>query len=227
MNKFLKNLLFQIGLSIIFAAISAYLYFIFKNFDINLLTVIGISLIALSFFWLYLYIFITLIKQIIHIWLIFPFIVIFSIGIPFLMEDLNFLNFVLFVGLSIGICLLIAGIYWKLFGLVIPGALLLGIPPGLYFAWERTSSTNPLEQTGIMLVGFAFGWGLITVSSRALTKNFIWWPLIPGGILAVVGWGLFIAGNPESAVSFIGNTGSVGLIIFGIYLLLMRRSFHQ
>jgi hypothetical protein len=76
-----------------------------------------------------------------------------------------------------------------------------------------------------MLVWFALGWGLITIASRILTSRFIWWPLIPGGLLAVVGWGLYIGGDPGNALSFIGNTGSIGLIIFGIYLLLLRRSF--
>ncbi|MDX9849143.1 MAG: hypothetical protein RBT01_01425 [Anaerolineaceae bacterium] len=140
---------------------------------------------------------------------------------------IHLLDFLLYIGTGVGVSLLLAGIYWKLIGLIIPGALLVGVAPGLYFAWENTNTANPLEQTGIMLVAFAFGWGLITVTSRTLTRKIVWWPLIPGGILAVVGWGLFIAGNPESAIGFIGNTGSVGLIIFGIYILLMRRSFHQ
>ena len=146
---------------------------------------------------------------------------------PFLLGEMHLLDFILYIGIGIGICFLLAGLIWKLIGFIIPGSLLVGLAPGLYFAWENTSLNNPLEQTGIMLVGFAFGWGLITVTSRTLTRKFVWWPLIPGGILAVVGWGLYIAGNPESAIGFIGNTGSVGLIIFGIYILLMRRSFHQ
>jgi hypothetical protein len=163
----------------------------------------------------------------VKIWLLLPFLTFVSISIPFIKNEINLLDFILYIGIGIGINFLIAGINWRLFGLVIPGALILGIAPGLYFGWENTTAINPLEQTGIMLVGFAFGWGLITIASRALTKKFVWWPLIPGGILAVVGWGLYIAGNPESAIGFIGNTGSVGLIIFGIYILLMRRSFHQ
>jgi hypothetical protein len=63
---------------------------------------------------------------------------------------------------------------------------------------------------------------LITVISRVLYKKFTWWPLIPGGVLAMVGWGLYIGGNPSNALGFVGNTGSIGLIIFGIYLLLLR-----
>jgi hypothetical protein len=60
---------------------------------------------------------------------------------------------------------------------------------------------------------------------RVASEKFVWWPLIPGGLLAVVGWGLYIGGDPGNALAFIGNTGSIGLIIFGVYLLLLRRSF--
>jgi len=86
---------------------------------------------------------------------------------------------------------------------------------------------SALSRTGIMLVAFALGWGLITVFSRVIKSAFVWWPLIPGGILAMVGWGLYIGGNPENALSFIGNTGSIGLIIFGVYLLLLRRGIQR
>jgi hypothetical protein len=78
-----------------------------------------------------------------------------------------------------------------------------------------------------MLVWFALGWGLVTIFARVQTFKFVWWPLIPGGILAMVGWGLYIGGNPQSAVGFIGNTGSIGLLIFGIYILLLRRGIHH
>jgi hypothetical protein len=74
-----------------------------------------------------------------------------------------------------------------------------------------------------MLVVFGLGWLLITVLSRIITPGIVWWPLIPGGILAVVGWGLYIGGDPGNAISFISNTGSIALILFGIYLLLLRQ----
>jgi hypothetical protein len=43
----------------------------------------------------------------------------------------------------------------------------------------------------------------------------------------MVGWGLYIGGDPENATAFIANTGSVGLIIFGLYLLLLRKGIHH
>jgi len=111
----------------------------------------------------------------------------------------------------------------KLFGLIIPGSLLAALGPSIYLAWGMDNRLNPLTRTGVMLVGFALGWFLITILSRSLTHKIVWWPLIPGGVLAMVGWGLYIGGNPGEAAVFISNTGSIGLILFGIYLLLLRK----
>jgi hypothetical protein len=133
----------------------------------------------------------------------------------------------LFFPTAIGLILLLCGLMYRKFGLIIPGCILLGIGPGVYFAWGQAGEPNSLAQTGFMLVTFALGWGLITVFSRVITSSFIWWPLIPGGILAMVGWGLYIGGDPHNALSFIGNTGSIGLIIFGIYLLMWRNEIRR
>ena len=73
-----------------------------------------------------------------------------------------------------------------------------------------------------MLVWFALGWVLVTILSRVIEKRFLWWPLIPGGVLLTVGSGLYIGGDPESTLGFLGNTGSIGLILFGIYLILLK-----
>lgn len=226
-KKAFSNIYVQIFLSIILTTLSSIIYISRSQFVPKSVSIIGISFITFGLFWLIIFLLRYFINQNITIWLLFPFLIFTSVGFPFLLEQLSLLDFILFIGINLGISLLLAGIHWKLFGLIIPGSILIGTSPGLYFAWENTSANNALEQTAIMLVGIAFGWGVITIASRTLTKKFVWWPLIPGGILAVVGWGLYIAGNPGSAVSFIGNTGSIGLIIFGIYILLMRRSFHQ
>lgn len=139
-----------------------------------------------------------------------------------LFSQRTFLDFVLDIVLPLGLVFLIWGMRRKLIGLIIPGSILATVAPGVFFAWNGSTNPEGLTETGIMLVWFAFGWILITVFSRIIYKKFIWWPLIPGGVLAMVGWGLYIGGNPGNALGFVGNSGSIGLIIFGIYLLLLR-----
>jgi hypothetical protein len=137
------------------------------------------------------------------------------------------IEYILILPTAVGVVLLICGLMYRKFGLIIPGCILITVGPGVYFAWGQAGVPNGLVQTGTMLVTFALGWGLITVCSRVITSSFVWWPLIPGGILAMVGWGLYIGGDPHNALNFIGNTGSIGLIIFGIYLLMWRNEIRR
>jgi hypothetical protein len=146
-----------------------------------------------------------------------------SLGACFIFSQLRLLDFLLYSITSLGISLLVWGAGARMFGIIIPGSILIGIGPGIYLAWATTGSQNALTRTGIMLVSFALGWGVITLIARWIIGRFAWWPLIPGGILAMVGWGLHIAGSPSSLSGILSNAGSIGLIIFGFYLLLLRK----
>jgi len=165
-------------------------------------------------------------------WALLPAGVIGSLGVCFLFTSLNLLDFVLYTGIGLGVSLLAWGLLTHVIGLIIPGCLVPTIAAGVYYAWAHTpaageESSHALTSTGTMLVWFALGWILITILSRVSNEKFIWWPLIPGGILAMVGWGLYIGGDPGSALSFISNTGSIALIIFGAYLLLLRKGIQK
>lgn len=160
-------------------------------------------------------------------WALVPAGVLGGTGISLLAAGLAWPDMVMWLSLGLGAALLSWGLVTRLIGLIIPASLLLGIGPGIYYAWGSGSTDNGLASTGVMLVWFAFGWFLIVVFSRVTSRKSIWWPLIPGGILTVVGCGLYIGGDPGSALGFIGNTGSIALVIFGLYLLLMRKGIHH
>jgi hypothetical protein len=145
-----------------------------------------------------------------------------STAYSLLFDKVQVFSFVLSISLALGFVFLIWGWARKLLGLIIPGCILMTTGPGITIAWSHVTSPQGLVETGVMLVWFALGWLLITVFSRVIFKKFTWWPLIPGGVLGMVGWGLYIGGNPTNALGFVGNTGSIGLIIFGVYLLLLR-----
>lgn len=168
-----------------------------------------------------------LISRRISYWGFFSGWVIIAVGIPFLLAQLSLLDFVFWVVTGVGSGLLIWGLGRKWIGLIIPGSILSTIGAGIYFAWAKATTSAGLSETGIMLVWFALGWGAIIVFFRIINARFIWWPLIPGGIMAVVGWGLYSGGSPNAALSFIGNTGSIGVLIFGLYLILMRRGLKR
>lgn len=150
-----------------------------------------------------------------------------GLSLGLLLSPFSIFKLVFYVALGIGLPLTVWGISSRLFGLIIPGCILTTTGAGIYLAWGLPQEPNGLLSTGIMLIWFAFGWVLMTFFSRILFNKFAWWPLIPGGILAMVGFGLYIGGDPDNALGFIGNTGSIALMIFGLYLLLMRKGIHQ
>ena len=158
----------------------------------------------------------------IAIWAVLPGLTLIGTGLCPIISNGTILDYVLYVISGLGVGFILWGVVSRQIGLIIPGSILMGIGPGIFYAWSASGEPNSLSRTGIMLVSFTFGWLLITLLSRVIINKFVWWPLIPGGVLAVVGWGLYIGGNPENAQRFVGNTGSISLMIIGLYLLLMR-----
>lgn len=208
--------------------LGAGVYLLFSQWiSLEVLGRLGALLISFGVGWGLIPVFTFLVLRRIAWWALIPGSVIFGAGLALVNEPLQLTSFALFVGACLGLALLAWGVSTRLLGLIIPGCLLVSMGPGVYAAWTGVNEPSVLSRTGIMLVAFALGWGLITVFSRVVKRAFVWWPLIPGGILAMVGWGLYIGGNPENALSFIGNTGSIGLIIFGVYLLLLRRGIQR
>ncbi len=145
-----------------------------------------------------------------------------GLAIIFYMQEKHLLDFILYISVPLGVVFLLWGISEKKFGLIIPGSLIATMAMGVFMGWRDSTQPEGLQESGTMLVWFALGWMLIVVLSRVITKRFIWWPLIPGGIMLMVGSGLYIGGNPGNTLDFLGNTGSIGLILFGIYLILLK-----
>ena len=145
----------------------------------------------------------------------------------FLRGNFDVFDLVFYFGTAVGAGLLLWGIGQKLFGLIIAGCLTITMSPGVYFSWKWIVLHNILSQIGIMLVWFALGWGLITIVSRVINDKFNWWALIPCGVLAVVGLGLYLGGDPMIAEAVLSNSGVMGIILLAVYLALMRTRFKQ
>jgi hypothetical protein len=216
-----------ISASLLSGVVIGYVIALGPFFNFTLSEKIGAGLLVFSLSWFLIILLSILIDHHTAWWALIPAAFIFSLAACFLYTSLMLVDFVLYISIGLGVSFIIWGYFSRQFGLIIPGCLLLGIGPGIYRAWGNLGLPNGLTQTGIMLVWFALGWGLITIFSRLLYNKFVWWPLIPGGILAVVGCGLYIGGNPSGAANFISNTTAAGLIILGLYMLLLRRGLRR
>ncbi len=193
-----------------------------KEFILDSNTRLAIGFTSNAIAWLMIFVSFKVMRNSYAWWSLFVTAICTGLAIVFYIQQLELLNFILYISLPIGLVFLAWGLFTRKIGLIIPGLLIGTIATGVYMGWSDAQQSEGLKETGTMLVWFALGWLLITVFSRILEKKFIWWPLIPGGILLMVGSGLYIGGNPGNALGFLGNTGSIGLIIFGIYLILLK-----
>ena len=198
-------------------------FLLFQTFlKSEILISLAIGIIFFSLCWMGIFLSTRLLVKKNYWWSLFIVMVSLAVAIVFFNRELSVLTFSLAISLAVGFVFIIWGFFKKSIGLFIPGLLLITIGIGVYNGWATVGDVNGLRDTGIMLVWFSLGWILITVCSRVFYKTFVWWPLIPGGILAMVGSGLYIGGNPSNTLGFLQNTGSIGLVLLGLYLILLK-----
>ncbi len=212
------------NLSAVFIAV---VIILFRSNSFEIKSALGILFGCVGFAWLVIFISSYFVFRKYVGWTNVLFGVFLSSGICLLTSRGNLLDFAFYTGIGLGLSLLMWGIGAKLFGLIIPGAIILTIAPGLNFSWRMVSEVNPISQTGVMLVWFGLGWALITISSRVIRDKFVWWPLIPAGVLEMVGIGLFLGGNPNITVGFLNNSTLMSLLLFGSYIFLLRLNFRK
>ncbi|MEO8287661.1 MAG: hypothetical protein ABI670_14630 [Chloroflexota bacterium] len=107
---------------------------------------------------------------------------------------------------------------------MIPAGIFIGLSLGTWLITTDWIAANVNEETqgGIFLLAFAAGWASITILSWLFTSDLHWWPLIPGGIMAIVGGALLIGGNALQALVWLGYAWPIALVAAGIFLLLRR-----
>lgn len=134
-------------------------------------------------------------------------------------------DYIFYIGGGIGIGLLIWGLAERLLGLIIAGSVTMTTAPGISFAFYYYQIPNILSQIGNLLIWFGVGWGLITISTRVVYEKFVWWPLIPAGVLVGVGLGLYFGGIPGIGFDLLSNTGIFSVVILAGYIILYRLRF--
>lgn len=91
---------------------------------------------------------------------------------------------VFFIGL--GLCAW--GVYRRTSAGIIPGGVLSGIGAAIVLLEGPWNINLPeSQQTGLFLICFAMGWFMITACMYWATQTWIWWPLVPGTLMAVIG----------------------------------------
>ena len=132
----------------------------------------------------------------------------------------NWFNFEVYLVLLVGISLIIWGVISHSSSRIIPGSVLSGIGLGilaLQGPWNLALSDK--GRSGVFMLCFAIGWFLITALTSLITSKTLWWPSIPGGIMAVTGMVLLITN--QWFLQLLNLIWPVVLILVGLYLVLV------
>jgi len=124
---------------------------------------------------------------------------------------------------GLGLIFLIWGSAVRSVGLLIPGGVLSGIGLGAYLMEGPLSYLEGEAEGAVFLLSFAFGWALITLLSALVCRETHWWPLIPGGIMTLIGGALLVGGPALTALEWSGKAWPLILIGLGAYLLLRQQ----
>lgn len=118
------------------------------------------------------------------------------------------------VPIGIGVLLLAWGAAAQSIGPIIPGGIIAGIGLGAQLETQVLA-----DEGGLFFLGFAAGWVAITVVSSLFTDETVYWALIPGSILALIGSALLVGGAALTALSWLGALWPLVFVGVGLYML--------
>ncbi len=122
----------------------------------------------------------------------------------------------------LGAAFLMAGVVSREAGWLIPGGIMGGISLGIFLIEGPFRLAGEEGEGGLFMLAFALGWLSIALLSL-LTRERLWWALIPAGIMGLIGLAALGGGIWSSLLRLVGLAWPVGLIVGGFYLLLRYR----
>ncbi len=120
----------------------------------------------------------------------------------------------------IGVGFLVAFAFTRQYGYLVPGGIMTGLGAGLIASQSLTLAD---EQTGgTIVLGLGLGFlSIWVIGAIAHVDRHHWWPVIPGGILTVVGAALLIGGQAVNLLDY------WGVVIVAIGLIVLWRTWAE
>ena len=120
--------------------------------------------------------------------------------------------------LWVGLGLLIWGAASHNAGWIIPGGIITGTGLAIVAQtgpWNSTLSDQ--ARTGLFLICFSLGWFLITLLSGLVTSRTLWWPIVPGLVMAITGIAFWVSTGWVELIS--SMVWPILLVTIGIFLI--------
>ena len=116
------------------------------------------------------------------------------------------------VTMFIGLALLAVFVITREYGFLVPGSILTGIGIGIVL----DSAASGEVESGVMMLALAGGFlGIWVIGSIYRLPQNHWWPLIPGGILTLIG----LVQITQTDVAGALRLWPILLIVLGAFLL--------
>lgn len=114
----------------------------------------------------------------------------------------------------IGIGFLVAFTFTRHYGYLVPGGIMTGLGAGI--AVSETLTLDGDQTGGAVTLGLGLGFLSIWVIGLLVhVDRHHWWPIVPGGILGVVGVALLIGGQAVDLLEYWG----VAVVALGLFVL--------
>jgi hypothetical protein len=104
-------------------------------------------------------------------------------------------------------------------GFAVAGGIVFGIGLGALLVEGPFAGLSGNAEGGVCMLAFAIGWALISVVSGAIERRRVLWPLIPAGVVGLLGVGLLGVGGILEAFTLLGTVWPLALVAAGLWLL--------
>ena len=130
-------------------------------------------------------------------------------------------DFGMYFALALGLSMLVFGAITRTVGWIIPGGIVSGLGLGI-FALEGpfASRMSSLDEGGIFLLAFAFGWFAIAIVSALVKAGNMSWALIPGGVMAFIGGMILLDEAGLQVLKALGYLWPAALVLAGGWLII-------
>lgn len=151
-------------------------------------------------------------------------IILIIVGIAILLANFGLLGPEFFI-IVLGVAFLVAYIFRRVIGFLIPGMILLWLGAAILLV---DSGVLAVEDEGSIIL-ISLGLAFVSIYIFMGRKRH-WWPLIPGGILLILGTAILLATEnliPLTTLQIFNLILPITLILLGIWLIFRRFSRRQ
>lgn len=118
---------------------------------------------------------------------------------------------------AVGAAFVVWSLVSRVWGLLIPGCVILGVGGGILI--HKAFGLGGTGKGGVFLICMAAGWFLLTLLSAVGFRKRVLWPMIPGGVLALIGAIQLSGSDARAYFSLLNDYWPIAAIVVAVWIL--------